>query len=211
MSYFDFPNCHHMIGTLSLLGLYSYDNTIFDDFAVPDGIDKDNIITMLCAETSDCELLYPNPHVLKKLIKAWSEMRLPTWQKVYDAINADYDVLDERLYTEEIRSTATTESESNGSSASIDTSKANASVAGRGLNSTEMLTTNTNSSNGEDRNASTNTSDNNSTSAAITTRSGKGRNKSGAELVPLAVEAAMNNLYDIIMNEFKERFIILVY
>lgn len=210
MSYFDYPS-GHMIGTLSLLGLYDYDGTIFDDFILPDGIDRDNILTMICFETADCEVLYPNPILLKKLIKAWSEMRLPTWQKVYDAISAEYGVLDERSYTEKINTTGTSTSKAKSKGGAVATGTTDTEAKGRGFNSDEMIATNQGASNSTNSSLSNSESDSDITSAGITLREGTGRNKSGAELVKAAADAAMLNLYDMIVGEFKERFIILVY
>ena len=43
--------------SLSLRGLYLYDNSLFDNLVVPDIIDKDILITNLLAETSELEVL----------------------------------------------------------------------------------------------------------------------------------------------------------
>lgn len=211
MSYFDYPSSGHMIGTLSLLGLYSYDDTIFDNFALPTGLDKDNIITMLCAETADCELLYPNPILMKKLIKSWSEMRLPTWQKVYDAVTAEYGVLDEYDYHETTYSKTEADGTGDSKTTQTGTNTTTSSTSGRGFDSSSMVQTNSDTStNSPNLTNDTDTSFDNTTEVNGT-KDVTGRNKNGAELVKQAIDAAMNNLYDIIMSEFKERFIILVY
>ena len=46
--------------TLSILGLYNYDNTIFDDFALPAQMntEKETLIDNLLMECAEFEILY---------------------------------------------------------------------------------------------------------------------------------------------------------
>lgn len=76
---------------LSLLGLYQYDNTIFDSFIMPGEIDRDVLINNLLMETAELEILYPDAEFMKSAITMWSRMRLHTWERVAIVLYEDYD------------------------------------------------------------------------------------------------------------------------
>ena len=57
---------------LTLLGLYEWDNTLFADMVLPDGIDKDLLVSSLMISGGEFEVLYPNPLFMKQSIKVWS-------------------------------------------------------------------------------------------------------------------------------------------
>jgi len=80
-----------MSATLSILGLYSYDQTIFDGMSVPTGIDKQNLISNICLELAEFEILYPNAATMKQAIEFWSAKQLPVWNKLFDSTRFDYD------------------------------------------------------------------------------------------------------------------------
>lgn len=79
--------------TLSLLGLYNYDNSILDDLALPEELEesRDTITDNLLFETSEMEILYPDPVVLKAAIRVWSQKSLPVWQELYDTTQYEYN------------------------------------------------------------------------------------------------------------------------
>lgn len=80
-----------MAATLSLLGLYEYDETIFDRLQLPEGVDKDVFIQNLLAETAEFEILYPNTTVLEYLIFQWSKKELAVWSKLLATTQYEYD------------------------------------------------------------------------------------------------------------------------
>ena len=49
------------MATLSIRGLYQYDNTLFDEMFLPDGLDKDTLVQNLVAELAEVEVIYPSP------------------------------------------------------------------------------------------------------------------------------------------------------
>ena len=57
---------------MTLIGLYNWDNTLFNDMVLPDGIDKDLLIDSLILQGGEFEVLYANPDFMKKSIKIWS-------------------------------------------------------------------------------------------------------------------------------------------
>ena len=57
---------------ITLIGLYQYDNSLFDGLTLPDGIDRDLTIDSILMNGGEYEVLYSNPELLKELIKSWS-------------------------------------------------------------------------------------------------------------------------------------------
>ena len=80
--------------TLSIRGLYEWDNTIFDNLVLPDDVSKDILISNLLAELAELEILYPDPDYMKGLIGAWSQKQLPIWDKWNDILAIDYNPID---------------------------------------------------------------------------------------------------------------------
>ena len=83
--------------TLSIFGLYNYDNTIFDLMYYPDGFTDDEKQTVrdnILIECAELEVLYPNPDVMKNIISIWSRKELPYWNRVYKAAQLDYNPIE---------------------------------------------------------------------------------------------------------------------
>ena len=77
---------------LSVLGMYMYDDTLFDNFVIPDVIDKQDMIDRICYETAELEVLLTNLEIFKKAIGVWSRLRLDVWQRMADALfKKNYD------------------------------------------------------------------------------------------------------------------------
>ena len=83
--------------TLSILGLYRYDENIFDLMKFPEGFtqqQKDIVTNNILAECAELEFLYPNAEVAKSLIGVWSAKELPYWDRVYKASLLEYNAIE---------------------------------------------------------------------------------------------------------------------
>ena len=80
--------------TLSALGLYQWDNTLFDLMTIPEELSKDTLVDNLLAETAELEILYPNPVVLKNLIGVWSSKQIDVWNKLYATTQFEYNPIE---------------------------------------------------------------------------------------------------------------------
>ena len=76
---------------LSILGLYQWNNSIFDDMEIPEEIDSETVKWEILEECAELEILYPDPDFMKESIKYWSRRMLPNWQKIVDALIAEYN------------------------------------------------------------------------------------------------------------------------
>ena len=79
---------------LSPLGLYNWDNNLFDLFVIPEGLNKDILIDNLLAQTAELEVLYPNPVVFKNLVGVWSHKNLDVWTKLYNTTKLEYNPIE---------------------------------------------------------------------------------------------------------------------
>lgn len=80
-----------MKATLTLIGLWGWDRTIFDNFSLPDIIDKDVLIHNLMSQYSTCELIYPDPDYLKFMIGMWSSKQRRVWDDLAETLTYTYD------------------------------------------------------------------------------------------------------------------------
>lgn len=80
--------------TLSPLGLYRWDDTIFDLMQIPQALDKDTLVQNLLAETAELEVLYPNPVVFKNLVGVWSAKQIDIWNRLYATTQYEYNPIE---------------------------------------------------------------------------------------------------------------------
>lgn len=76
---------------LSIMGLYNYDPTIFDDMVVPADIDKDNLVKQILIELAELTVIYPDADYMKMAIANWSALRLHTWDRMANVLYENYD------------------------------------------------------------------------------------------------------------------------
>lgn len=76
---------------LSLLGLYNWNNTLFDNLVLPNEIDKDTLVNNLLLESAELELLFTDFDTMKFAIGEWSKKRLHAWERMASVLYEDYD------------------------------------------------------------------------------------------------------------------------
>ena len=82
-----------MQSKLTLIGLYNYDNSLFDNLILPTGIDTDTVKNQILMRCGEFELLYPDFDFMKLSILHFSKKHERTFQKWIDALNIKYDPL----------------------------------------------------------------------------------------------------------------------
>lgn len=76
---------------LSLLGLYNWDNTIFDGLKLPSELDREDLVNNLLMEVAELTVLYTDSDFMKKAITSWSSMRFHTWERMTKVLYEDYE------------------------------------------------------------------------------------------------------------------------
>lgn len=97
------------MATMSLLGLYNYDESLLDGlieslpnkYGIPSGymdsyytdvtIDPQTVVENLLVECAEFEILYSDFNALKRIIKIWSAKEKLVWQKMYNTICYKYN------------------------------------------------------------------------------------------------------------------------
>ena len=76
---------------LSILGLYEYDNTIFDNLVLPPNIDKELVINNIIYDNAELGLMYADGDLIKTMIGVWSNSELDIWHRLNIAFNEEYN------------------------------------------------------------------------------------------------------------------------
>lgn len=90
--------------SLSLLGLYNWDNSLFDTMVVPEGFsteDKQLLINNLVMDCAELEVLYSDWNFMKEAIGIWSAKEIITWNRIYSASLLEYNPIENYNRTEE--------------------------------------------------------------------------------------------------------------
>ena len=90
-----------MRASLSILGLYQRDPTLFDELELPGDMNKDVLIDSILYEAASLEAYYPDPNFMKFMIGRWSFMNQNVWQKLYDTTVLEYNPIYNYDRTEE--------------------------------------------------------------------------------------------------------------
>ena len=80
-----------MRATLSMIGLYNWDPSIFDTMELPAGLDRDTVISAILLDSMDLEVLYPDPEYMKYALANYSKRRIDVWNKLYSTTKLEYN------------------------------------------------------------------------------------------------------------------------
>ena len=87
---------------LSIMGMYEYDNSLFDGLDVPTYTDKNNtlhvvnktdVINSILLNCAELEVIYPEFDTIKLAIGVWSASEQDTWRKMFATQMAEYNPL----------------------------------------------------------------------------------------------------------------------
>ena len=86
------------IAKITLIGFYNYlshdNNDLFEYLTVPEGIDKDTLVSNILLRGGEFEVLYSNPDFLKNMIGVWSNKWQRTMERWINALTIDYNPLE---------------------------------------------------------------------------------------------------------------------
>lgn len=89
--------------SLSLVGMYNWNSTLFDGMAFPSGFDssdKQLFVNNLVMECAELEVLYSDWDFLKAAIDLWSHKELITWERLYQLSIMQYNPIENYNRTE---------------------------------------------------------------------------------------------------------------
>lgn len=222
-----------MRATISILGLYQYKPDVFELFKLPNGVSLDSVRDNILMELAEVELLYPSGDFMKTAIGIWSSKQLPVWEKLYATTKLEYNPIHNYDRTEEWTEEETENrnesriqsQESNGESSGIvqnsgeDTVKSDVSAFNESTYTPKELQTTTlgteNTSSGTAKQTTDITDDTDENSSRNNTRTGRAFGNIGVTTTQQMIDAERNvvkfNIVDYIVEDFKQRFCLLIY
>lgn len=96
---------NQQITSTGLLDLLYYDDTIMDNFIVPDGIDRQLALDTIYQRCGLTPLYHPDPAWLKFYIGRWCSKNAKTWEELYKTTIQDYNPIYNYDRTEETTDT----------------------------------------------------------------------------------------------------------
>ena len=226
-----------MRATLSILGLYQREPTLFDELELPGSMNKDVLIDNILYEAAPLEAYYPDPNFMKFMIGRWSFMNQSVWQKLYDTTVLEYNpifnydrteewseneqMLDKRTLTG--TETETSTDNSSGEIRSSGTVQSELNVSGynessyvpreQTIETPDTLTSNTSET---DRTVSIDKNDTeNMDRKRDNIRTGRAFGNIGVtttqQMIQQERETVLFNMYKVITDSFIERFCLMIY
>ena len=206
---------------LSILGLYLYDKTLFDGLQLPtartdtvtgvttEAVDKDVLVDNLLLQLAELEVIYPDTDVMKEAIARWSATRVNEWDKLNLTLYLEWNPLYNYDRTEEWTDGENGSGSDNGSVTGSGTNTSTGSVAG--FNSTTLVDNSKTAVSGNSTQSSTNSNSYSKNATHSGTVKGNIGVTTSDQMVAQFRETVKFNIYDVIIDEFKQRFCLMVY
>lgn len=168
---------------LTLWGIYEYDKTLFDNIVLPDGIDKDNLVSEIMRNSGDLYPYHQVPEYLKRNITFWFSRRLFDFDRMYKSLRMEYSPIENYDRIEDIKreykdSGTDTETLTLGSSTtSSHTGTDTDSIQGSGSNEKGVYAYNEDGYTNREKDTETHNSNNTQTYNSTVTNTGSGSDK----------------------------------
>lgn len=202
-----------MRSTVSILGIYNYDNTVLDDWSLPDSVSRETFNGNLFRECAELELLYSDPDVLKEMLKTWSANRLRVWNELAATLEYEYNAIENYDRREDWTDNNDANSESTGSSnvGTSGNSQTDVNVAAFNAGDLKQRDKTTTKATG-----STNSTDTTMTNAQNTaTHTGRMHGNIGVtttqQMIREQREIVQFSIIEFIIQDFKDNFCLMVY
>ena len=196
--------------TLSIAGLYKFNEHLFDDMYIPESLDRDTVVASIIMETEGLEALYVDVPFMMDAIKYWSITMRHKWDKLVASMNFEYNPIwnkdGVRIHTEE-------ENKSSERDETVaDSTSSTSNNFGAGFNTTSGLTNRERDT--VQNSGQVKTDDDLKESTKRESKDVEQGNigvTSTQQLIKEEREVADINIYSIIAKDFKHKFCIQVY
>ena len=89
------------VSKITLLGMYQFDNTLFDNIVIPEQLNKDVLAFKILQEGAEYPCIFTEYEFLKASINNFFAIHLRTFKKWCDALEIEYNPLENYNRTEE--------------------------------------------------------------------------------------------------------------
>ena len=198
-----------MRATLTIMGMYEWDNTLFDGMSLPNNVQRETMINNILLETAELECIYPSAPFFKTALNMWSAMEVEKWTKLEATQNYDYNPIENYDRNEEWsdNATATGTGTVKGKNTGLNENRMDV----WGYNSTTSVPQNIATVNSTDNVENTNTANSEQTG----THKGRIHGNIGVTTTQQMIAEERKildwDIHHYIIDEFKRRFCILVY
>ena len=222
-----------MQAKLTILGLYNADDSIFDRMVLPEGISAEQVVDDIILECAELELLYPNWDIMELAIYRWSQKSQYKWEKLLATENFEYNPIWNKdgtvKETETKFGTGTAQSQEESSTTGSDSQTVTGtrdSTDELKVSAFDTSTYNNREQRAVDEDTSTEASSEGSANSSRTgtsvSQNEEGRTYERTEQGNIGVtttqqmikeerEVSDFSIYDVIVQDFKERFCVIVY
>lgn len=198
-----------MRATLTILGMYEWDNTLFDGMSLPNNVSRETMINNILLETAELECIYPSAPFFKTALNMWSAMEVEKWTKLEATQNYEYNPIENYNRIEEWSDTAT--ATGTGTAKGKNTGLTENRMEVWGYNSATSVPQNIATGNNTDNVENTNTA----SSEQSGTRKGNIHGNIGITTTQHMIKEEREildwDIHHYIIDEFKRRFCVLVY
>ena len=196
--------------TLSIAGLYKFNEHLFDGMYIPESLDRDTVVASIIMETEGLEALYVDVPFMMDAIKYWSITMRHKWDKLVASMNFEYNPIwnkdGVRIHTE------TEDKSSERDETVADSTASTSNNFGAGFNTTSGLTNRERDT--VQNSGQVKTDDDLKESTKRESKDIEQGNigvTSTQQLIKEEREVADINIYSIIAKDFKHKFCIQVY
>lgn len=178
---------------LTLAGMYDYNPNLFSEWELPNDIDSQIVIDNLMIESTDLGCWLPDPVKLQHAIGSWSKSKVDVWEHLLETTQYEYNPIWNKdgtiLETETRNLTATLDNTVDGSVAAFNSSTLQP--------ASQQVTDGTSTDTG--------------TVSKARTEQGNIGITSTQQLINEEREVAQFNIYEVIVRDFMDKFLIMVY
>lgn len=96
---------------LTTIGLYEWDDTLFDSMVLPPSIDKDKFVNVFLMEHGEAPVLFPDWDYMKFYLTSWAAKWYDSIERIVAVMNDDYNPLDNYNRHEEYEDTEKTDTD----------------------------------------------------------------------------------------------------
>lgn len=182
-----------MRAIMSVLAMYQYDETLFDGLQIPAGLDRSGLINELCMQLGELNTIISDPEVMKAAITEWSKTKAAIWDHLFETTQYEYNPIwnKDGVYKE----TETRDLKSKADAEALNQ------VTGYNSDTMRDAEKTTSKGNGEDTGTITREREEHGNIGVTTTQ----------QMIREEREVADYSLYQLIIDDFKMRFCIMVY
>ena len=203
---------------LTLIGMYNFDESLFDNLTIPESLDKQTLIDNILLRGGEFEVLYPDFDFLKFSIGAWSRKYQSTFNRWAKVLNMEYNPIENYDRQESWTDSGSSSGTMSGNTSGSTTGKTDSTTTGKvsAYDAGDSLTTKDQSIiNGSD--SSTSSSSTGQTTSGTTSGKHDGRVHgnigvmSAQNMVNQELDLAYRNIYNMMTDLFLTEFVLPIY